>query len=85
MKNHTRLLQFIESSSLAEPDKTVVGSFFQKANDEDLVSVVQALEQSPTLLPKIVENIKAKTFVLGSDQNELWDRILQEEEQLLQV
>jgi hypothetical protein len=78
MKNFIELDQIICSSILSFQDKQILLSFFKNVDDQELLFVIDLLKKHPQWMDRLAQNIKKKTG-LGNSDDQDWNKILEQE------
>jgi len=82
--NFEKIKSFIDSSHLSENDKKDLLDIFGKADETDLVEIADLIENDPSLVSSLSDNLKAKRIALGAKNGDLWSKILAEEKSQLE-
>lgn len=78
-----RLKELVLGSEITLEDKNRILDLFGSADEETVSAIVDLFSQDPTWIYEISENIKQKETALASDDNTLWDKLIEAETERL--
>ncbi len=81
--NFQKIKTFIEASPLVLTDREKFLEALAKVSDIDLAPLVELFGTDPAAIQKVFTNYTAKRLVLDSKKENLWQRIIVEEEKEL--
>lgn len=81
--NLIKIKEILSDSDLDSQDQDDLIVLFSMARDEDLEPVVKLFSENPTWIKKISENYKSKEEAITAQNQDLWQKIIQEEENQL--
>ena len=81
MQTNLEEIKFLlERSNVPAVDQESFLAVLSQANNDDLATVVGVFRERPEWMSKIIDNYKAKKVALATDDENLWETILKEEE-----
>ena len=84
MSNFDRIKACIDASKLEPQDKFVLIAIFAEISEPNLAHPAELFEKDAKILATINENRKQKKHAIETNNHELWQSILTEEEKHLQ-
>jgi hypothetical protein len=78
--NFQKIKELIQKSSVPLAEQEDLLLLFTKANDQDLEPTLKLFTEDSSWINKINENYKAKQAALATGNQDLWQKIVQEEE-----
>jgi len=77
--NFQKIKELIQKSDIPLSEQEGLILLFAKADDKDLESTLKLFTEDSSWIHKINENYKAKQAALATGNQELWQKIVQEE------